>query len=455
MNQISLRIALAMIPVLAVMLTLFGVATAAREGEVIALEMQRDADAVALSVADLLGRTGRGPVEARAEVERLDARLEHLSIAVTAAAPPVSDGDMVVGAAPLGDAAWIVVTEPLDERDAYVVRALITDALGVLVATIVAAVFAVAVGRTLVQRRVLSLITRLEEVGRGEFSEEPLQLGQDELGQLGHAVHEMSAQLRGAQHTAQIEGQARRRAQLNLRRADRLAAVGRTVAVFAHEVGTPLGVIVGRAERLERGVEAAKVTANARIIREQGDRINVFVRRLLDYARNDHGLELAPTPLQPVVHTAMGVADDRARAREVRIELSVGGDVVVDADAHALTQVFTNLLLNAVDASPPGSTVRMDVERAVDCAAAEQRGLHGTHAHVVIEDEGPGIPADVRERVFDPFFSTKGAGEGTGLGLAIVAEIVLDHGGAVTLDAAAGGGCRAVVHLPLAGGEGG
>lgn len=453
MHRISLRIALAMLPALITVLTLFGIATAMREGEVIELEMQRDADAVAISVASLIDPTDAD--RARAQLAELDTKLPHLTIEwLDAGAPSSPHDDEVVGVAHLGpeggNGPWIVVREPLEERDAFVQRALITDAAGVLAATLVAAAFAMAVGRALVQGRILVLVERLRAVGRGDYDDTPLNLGDDEIGALGTEVAAMSHQLRQARDQADEQVAARRRAQLQLRRSDRLASVGRTVAVFAHEIGTPLAVVAGRAQRLERPHHGDKVQADAKVIREQADRIAGFVRRLLDYARHDDRLEFSPIALAPAVHTARQLVEERAQQAGVSLHvIDTTTHLLVDGDTQALVQVFTNLLQNAIDASPAGSTVTADIAKVSHCG--DGTGLDPEHVHVRVRDAGPGIPEGIRDRVFDPFFTTKDAGEGTGLGLSIVAEIVHDHGGRVTLDDEAEGGCHLVVHLPISG----
>ncbi len=464
MNQISLRIAIAMLPALVLVLTLFGLATAMREGEVIQLEMQRDADAVAQSIAQLIPPTA-SLEQTRARLEIIDERFEHLSIdlvegpAASLGPDPEQRPPRVVGYAGIqgggGDSAqpraWIVVTEPLAERDAFVRRALLADVVGIVVATLVASAFAMAVGRMLVQKRVLQLAARLSEVGRGSYPDTPLRLGRDELGRLGEAVESMTRQLREARDQASREGAGRRRAQLQLRRADRLAAIGRTVAVFAHEVGTPLAVISGRAERLARPNQPESVRSDASIIGAQADRIAAFVRRLLDYARHDDGFELSPTRIATVLELALPLATERARSVGVTLSASTPEpDLEVEGDQQALIQVLTNLISNAVDASPRGGEVEVSA-RVVRCDVGTQRDLTPYHIHVCVDDAGQGVPPELRERVFDPFFSTKDAENGTGLGLAIVAEIVQDHGGCVSIEDRPGGGCRAIVHLPLGG----
>ena len=184
MDRIALRIALAMLPVLVVLLTLFGVATAAREGEVIEIEMQRDADAVARTIAALVDPNDLA--EATTKLEALDRALPYLTIGLRDDPGLPPGPDEVLGVVSLGpEGPWVVVREPLAERDAFVRRALTTDAVGVVVATLIAAAFAAAVGRVLVQGRVVTLVRRLRAVGSGDYDSTPLDLGADEIGDLG------------------------------------------------------------------------------------------------------------------------------------------------------------------------------------------------------------------------------------------------------------------------------
>lgn len=414
-TRIALRIALGMMPVVAVVLTVFSLATVAREAELIELEMQRDVDTVALLVADSL-RTQGGDIEkARAYLDSLKEPLERLDIALVEGRPSAQtlspqrdEEERVIGKAAValpGLDQWVVVTESLTERDVFVRRALITDVVAMVVATLVACAFAVAVGHWLVQRRVDRLSNWLNAVGQGQYPDAPLGLGDDELGALGDVVSEMTEQLRASRDEAASEAEKRQRSLLLLKRAERLAAVGRTVAVFAHEVGTPLSVIRGRADRLARPNNRDAVTRDARSIIEQTDRIAGFVRRLLDYTRHDDGFELVPVDLEEVVRDAVALVSDRARFREVDIQTELG-PVWVEGDFRALQQVVTNLLENAVDASSAGDCVEVTVKRSTRELDGSRGWAEGIVC-LVVEDRGTGIPEALRERVLDPFFTTK------------------------------------------------
>jgi two-component system NtrC family sensor kinase len=447
-RRVALSIALALAPGLALVLGALGVITALREGELIEDERQRDASAMAIGLAHLLDRHAGSPEQARDHLAALDLTLQHLDVElillpgpdapvpdeVLAAQGP--DGSRrVVGVAKVtaGSAAGsaVVVTEPLDERDAFVRRALISEVIGVLGATGLAGLLAIGVGGWVVQRRVDRILDRLAAVGRGETPKEPLSLGDDEIGGLGDAVNAMVVQLGAARERAANEASARRGVELDLRRADRLSAVGQTAAAFAHEVGTPLQVVSGRAARIVRreGPDAD----DARIVVDQAERIAVSVRRLLDYVRHDDRVDLRPTSLARAVATAHELLADRSRQSGARLVLGGLPDVQVLGDAVALTQVVVNLVANALDAGAGTVTVRIEA---------------GSPHRLVVEDDGPGIPDEVRDRVFDAFFTTKPAGRGTGLGLAIVKQIARDHGGEVLLEDPPGGGCRVVLTLP-------
>jgi signal transduction histidine kinase len=234
---------------------------------------------------------------------------------------------------------------------------------------------------------------------------------------------------------ARAEGE-RARASLLTRRADRLAAVGKMSAAFAHEVGTPLAVILGHSRKLASAGDKETQRATTIVI-EQAERISAFVHRMLTYARHDDRFQLVPVHLGRAVETAVALVEWRARANDIRLQAR-GSEVMVLGDPRALEQVCVNLLSNAIDASPRGGCVGITVDAPTPEA----------FARIDVTDTGPGILREARERVFDPFFTTKPADQGTGLGLYIVREIVQDLGGSVRiLDSLEG--CHVRVELPV------
>jgi signal transduction histidine kinase len=176
------------------------------------------------------------------------------------------------------------------------------------------------------------------------------------------------------------------------------------------------------------------------IVGEEADRLNRMVGDLLDYSRPVRP-SLEPVPLRPLLDEALAAARGQigAPAEAVRVEIRIAAEAAtVRADARLLRQALINLFLNAHQAMPRGGL--LDV-RATRCA---QDG--GDVAEIAIRDSGAGIPAEAREKIFQPFFTTKAMG--TGLGLAVVKRIIEGHGGAVAL-AGSATGAEFHVHLPI------
>jgi signal transduction histidine kinase len=206
---------------------------------------------------------------------------------------------------------------------------------------------------------------------------------------------------------------------------ERLAALGELSASIAHEVRNPLGVIfnsVGSLRRLLNPKGDAALLLD--IVSEEADRLNRMVSDLLDYSRPVQPA-LQPVPLQPLFEEAIASARQQAGpgAEAVATVVRVAEDAAtVRADARLLRQALVNLFLNALQATMPQKG-RLEVRASR--VAAEGR----TYAEILVQDSGPGIPADVVEKIFQPFFTTKATG--TGLGLAVVRRIVEGHGGSI------------------------
>jgi hypothetical protein len=257
-------------------------------------------------------------------------------------------------------------------------------------------------------------------------------------------------------------------AQGYLIRAEKLASVGQLAAGIAHEVGNPLGAIGTYVDVLRRRGVDPEVASG--ILREV-ERIDRIVRGLLDYARPR---EEALQPVEPaaVVRGAFELMRSQGVLKRVRARLDVTPDLPrILGRAHTLEQAIVNLVLNAVEAAPGGDLVvgarrwgyepgHAPARRASDDRGtifpriAErpptrpdfQAGLPG--ALLFVADSGPGVPTESRDRIFEPFYTTKDPGQGTGLGLAIVQRTVYEMGGVVWVDTAREGGAAFKIFFP-------
>jgi signal transduction histidine kinase len=220
-----------------------------------------------------------------------------------------------------------------------------------------------------------------------------------------------------------------------LRHADRLAAVGRLSASVIHELGTPLTVIVGRAQSIARGrVEGERAREAGQIVAEQAQRISDVIRDLLDFSRAR--TEERQLLLNEELPRWLGVLQPYAHRAGAELTWELEPGCVVRGSSSLLAQIVTNLVTNAIQAQPDGGRVDVEVRAS------------GDEVELVVADRGQGIPAEIRGRVFEPFFTTKPEGVGTGLGLSVVREIVDDMGGAVEIESEPGSGTRVLVRLP-------
>jgi two-component system NtrC family sensor kinase len=247
----------------------------------------------------------------------------------------------------------------------------------------------------------------------------------------------------------QLAAEARSRIEAveQLRHSERVATLGQLSAGMAHELGTPLNVISGRAKLIATDpASSEELSESARIIAEQADRMTGIVRQFLEYGRRSGG-QRAPEDLRQIVSHVLNLLDSSARKQDVSLHL-VDGEAVPRAivDRSGMQQVCMNLIRNAIQAMPEGGQVEVRVDR--ERVPLPSGAGDAVCAVLRVRDEGIGIPSDKLDRIFEPFFSTKSAGQGTGLGLAIVASIVEDHGGWLTVDSEPGRGSCFRVHLP-------
>jgi signal transduction histidine kinase len=228
-------------------------------------------------------------------------------------------------------------------------------------------------------------------------------------------------------------------------RVEKLITVGVLSAGIAHEIGTPLMIIRGRAEFVLERDRDSSVAEDLRAIIEQIDDMTATIQRVLDFARPRHP-ETRPTDARQAAAAAADLLRWRLAKRRIAVDVAASEQAaVVAADPQQLQQVFLNLLTNAADASPDGGTIRIELE-----PDPERRG----YVRIAVEDHGTGIAPDRLNAVFDPYFTTKPFGKGTGLGLAVVAHIVRSHGAQISMRSALGAGTTAVLQWPETGPRG-
>lgn len=294
-----------------------------------------------------------------------------------------------------------------------------------------------------------SLVQAVREIGGGNFLYRvrlPRGAGR-EMVELAAAIEHMGRRLEEEHRNLDAETARRVELEARLRQADKLATLGQVAAGLAHEIGTPLNIIGGRADMaLKKLHDPVKLEEYLSTIRQQVDRIAETVQRLLNVARRQERRR-ARLRLVDVLREAVALLDPTAQKAGVKLRFQAISRGEVVGDAELLQQVFTNLILNAIQASPLGGTIEILLQ-PVQAAPAGLDLLARPYVEVSIADEGPGIPLELRAKVFEPFFTTKPPGSGTGLGLAICAGIVKEHEGFIRIGDSPSGGAKVSVYLP-------
>ena len=231
-----------------------------------------------------------------------------------------------------------------------------------------------------------------------------------------------------------------KRLEEKVRRSEKLAAVGELAAGLAHEIRNPLSSIRGFAQFFKHTLkDHPREQEYAQTMVAEIDRINRVVTDLLSMARPKK-LELELADVGALVKQVAGLVKTEAKSRNLFLEVFIQPDMKpVSVDASLITQALLNLLLNATHSVEPGSRVAVGTELK-----------SGRQLSIWVEDDGPGIPINLQQKVFEPFYTTREAG--TGLGLAIVRSIAENHEGAVQLESPPPGlehGCRFTITIPV------
>jgi signal transduction histidine kinase len=235
----------------------------------------------------------------------------------------------------------------------------------------------------------------------------------------------------------------RKRLEQQLRRTERIAELGTLASGMAHEIGTPMNVILGRAEYLLGRVKEEPIQKGLQTIITQVERITKVMNQLLAFARRKSP-ERVPLALHEVLEHSLEMFEQRFGHSRIDVTLDTDDSCPnILADPDQLSQVLINLIMNAIHAMPEGGNLRIGITS------------DGDRVKLTVADSGHGIPPDALKKVFEPFFTTKEFGKGTGLGLTVVKGILEEHGGSIDVESEEGKGTTFTIVLPAGPARGG
>ena len=308
-------------------------------------------------------------------------------------------------------------------------------------------------GVYLLERNIVRPIRRLEDstrqVADGNLQQRLSLGGPREISSLAKSFNSMLEALQTSRHGLEERNQLLEKsnaelsqARRELIRSEKMASVGHLAAGMAHEIGNPLGAVVGYLGLLKQELEPGRLREIITHALTESDRIDRLVRDLLDFATPSatarEELDLAAVARVAVERLSLqhSLATEQLDLKRLPSQLPP-----VLASRHKLLQVVINLLLNARDASAAGGTIHL--------SGGKEKG----RVWLAVADEGCGIPEDQVEKIFDPFFTTKAPDKGRGLGLAVCHRIIEEAGGTIRVESTLGQGSRFILELPVLGGE--
>jgi signal transduction histidine kinase len=303
----------------------------------------------------------------------------------------------------------------------------------------------------LVSRPITKLLRGIDDVAKGDLSHVILSERDDEIGAIATRFNEMTFSLRESRGETQRQNEAKLALEQRLGQTEKLATIGQLAAEIAHEVGTPLNVIAGRARSIQRkSKDPEAVEKNASIIAEQTARITRIIQRLLDFTRRKVGAAVsAEVNLNDIAQSTIELLAGQFTGARVKVRLKrTDQPARVAGDSDRLQQVLINLLLNAVQAMPDGGALVVETGTVRRTRPGLEGSAEQDFVSIAVTDAGVGIPADIKDKIFDPFYTTKEGRGGTGLGLAVVSGIVKEHDGWIDVEDAAPGGTVFRVFLP-------
>lgn len=288
-----------------------------------------------------------------------------------------------------------------------------------------------------ITRPIAALVAASRAIGAGDLSHRIAEVGPDELGTLAGAFNEMAEHLdQNRKETAQLQSQ--------LIQAEKLSAVGQLISAVAHELNNPLAAISGYVQMAQLEPLSARMKEDFGHMYSNVLRCRKVVENLLFFVRQSRQ-ERHRVDLNSAVNSALELLSYRLlKTEDVRVDKSLcATPPEIAGDFQQIVQVLVNLVGNACDAM--GGVVRYPEGKRLAIRTGAERG----RAWIEIEDNGTGIPTQTRDRIFQPFFTTKEQGRGTGLGLPICRQIVQAHGGDVSVRSVPGEGSVFRVEIPL------
>lgn len=322
------------------------------------------------------------------------------------------------------------------------------NALTVLVLIIMACIaLAIGLGYFL-ENKIMGPVHRLieasQQVSEGNLAPDIDPISGDEIGVLQKTFKDMIVSLEERDRRRSAEAENR------LLQSEKQASIGRVAAGVAHEINNPLTGILTFTRILQRSSDIGdKDRAHLQKVAESTVRVRNIVKGLLDFSRQTD-LDREPTEINRLIRAVISAMENQALIKGVSIEFNPSEDLpMITLDRNQFQSVAVNLIINALDATAQGGTIRVSTGISLSASDTGKKSVE-----IAITDTGCGIPPENLDKLFEPFFTTKEVGKGTGLGLAVSYGIVQRHGGTIRVQSEVGRGSTFTIWIPVEEGNG-
>ncbi len=346
----------------------------------------------------------------------------------------------------------IQLTQSLVPREKFIQRMLIRSLLITTLLALVSGIIIYFFIHIKIRGPLEKLSRKALEIGKGNLMPDLVIKGEDELVGLARIMNDMCTRLLIAKEKIHFEHLARLKTLEQLRHTEKLSTVGQIAAGIAHEIGTPLNVVDGRAKMIiSEPLEPEEIVNCARIIKNQAERMTLIIRQLLDYSRKKKSHPKTLDNVETVVRQVFHLLSPMASKQGITLTLHIAAEtqLVCRMDAQQMQQVFMNVIMNSIQATPQGKGVVIQIANASLKSMLHTDDQMKKLIRVDVLDDGEGIPEEQLQEIFTPFFTTKKIGLGTGLGLSIARELLEEHNGWIEVENRRPKGARFSIYLLL------
>lgn len=346
----------------------------------------------------------------------------------------------------------IQLTQSLVARAEFAQRMLLRSLLITTLLALVSGIIIYFFIHIKIRRPLEKLSRKAIEIGKGNLMPDLEIKGEDELVGLSRIMNDMCTRLLIAKEKIHFEHLARLKTLEQLRHTEKLSTVGQIAAGIAHELGTPLNVVDGRAKMIiAEPLEPDEIAKCARIIKSQAERMTAIIRQLLDYSRKKKSQPKTLESVETVIRQVFHLLAPMASKQGITLLLHISPETKMGCrmDVQQLQQVFMNVIMNSIHASPQDREVKVEIANVSLKSMLHTDDQIRKCIRVDVLDEGEGIAKDQLQEIFTPFFTTKQIGLGTGLGLSIARELLEEHNGWIEVENRRPTGARFSIFLLL------